>query len=505
MSYVIGLDIGTTSTIGILCNLESGKYHTSSRPVTLNSPHPGWAEEDPGQWWNNVCEICHELMSLAPSAQSELAGIGVTGMVPAVILLGRDDQLLRPSIQQSDARCGAEVEELLDEVDAHEFTLRTGNGINQQLVIAKLRWLEKNEPETYSKIATVFGSYDYINWMLTGQKRVERNWALEGGFVDLKTGLIEQSLTNLSHLPPSAFPQIIRSDDISGRVNEWAAHQTGLPFNVPVCGGAADHVASAFAAGVIEQGDVLLKFGGSGDILMTTTAPTPDPRMYLDFHLIPGLCMPNGCMATTGSLLNWATKTLLSGAQANADTLGEGIHQYLDTLASRIPPGSEGLTVLPYFLGEKTPIHDPFASGTIVGLGLHHEMGHVWRALLEGIAYAFRHHLDVMSDMGHIAQKVLASDGGSRSRIWMEIVANVIQRPIQLLQGHPGSCLGGAWAAAMATGVASDWQGVIQFVSYGEQIMPNSAYAALYDEGYERYCSLYAALKPWFRKFYRAQ
>ena len=504
MSYVIGLDIGTTSTIGILCDLESGKVHTASRPVTLNSPHPGWAEEDPEQWWNNVCEICHELMSSNPDAQSDLAGIGVTGMVPAVILLDRDDRLLRPSIQQSDARCGEVVEELLGEVDAHEFTLRTGNGVNQQLVITKLRWLEKHEPETYSKIATVFGSYDYINWRLTGEKRVERNWALEGGFVDLKTEVIEQNLTDLSHLPPTAFPQITRSDDIIGRISDRAAQQAGLPVNVPVCGGAADHVASAFAAGVIEEGDVLLKFGGAGDILMATAAPAPDPRMYLDFHLIPGLYMPNGCMATTGSLLNWAAKTLLSGAQANAEALGEGVHQYLDTLASRIHPGSEGVTALPYFLGEKTPIHDPFASGTVVGLGLHHEMGHVWRALLEGIAYAFRHHLDVMADMGHTAQKVLASDGGSRSRIWMEIVANVIQRPIQLLHGHPGSCLGGAWAAAMATGAKTDWQGVTQFVTYGEQVRPNPGYAPIYNEGYERYRSLYTTLKPWFRRFYNA-
>src|SRR5688572_24415015 len=173
MTYVIGLDIGTTSTIGILIGLPDRILHIASRPVTLTSRHPGWAEEDPEQWWTNACAIMRELTAAGGIAASDVAAVGVTGMLPAVVLLDDEGRLLRPSIQQSDARCAAEVAELRREVDEAAFTAKTGNGINQQLVIAKLRWIRKHEPEVFARIATVFGSYDYINWRLTGERAIE--------------------------------------------------------------------------------------------------------------------------------------------------------------------------------------------------------------------------------------------------------------------------------------------------------------------------------------------
>ena len=164
MSCVIGLDIGTTSTIGILIGLPDRRLASASRPVTLHHPHAGWAEEDPAQWWQNVCVIVRDLLRQAGFDGSAVKAVGVAGMVPAVVLLDDRGQLLRLSIQQSDGRCAKEVEELRAERDPDDFTRTTGNGINQQLVAAKLRWIERHEPEVFRRIATVFGSYDYINW-----------------------------------------------------------------------------------------------------------------------------------------------------------------------------------------------------------------------------------------------------------------------------------------------------------------------------------------------------
>lgn len=494
--YVIGLDIGTTSTIAALVAVPARVTATASRPVTLSSPHYGWAEEDPEEWWANACEVLAEVMQALPEG-ARLRGICVTGMLPAVVLLDADGQLLRPSIQQSDGRCGAEVRALAAEVPEADFLARTGNGINQQLVAAKLRWIETHEPEVFARIATVFGSYDFINLRLTGHRGVEHNWALEAGFIDLADHTIAGDLVALAHLPPGAIPPKHASHDIIGAVTAGAAAATGLPEGLPVFGGAADHIASALAAGLTAPGDVLLKFGGAGDIIVISDAVRADPRLFLDYHLVPGLYAPNGCMAATGSALNWFSGLLIPEPGPEPDA--EKPHRTLDRLAGAVPPGSDGLLCLPYLLGEKTPIHDPLARGTFTGLGLNHTRGHLWRALLESVAYAFRHHLEVLEEIGHHPRRLFASDGGSASRVWMQIMADVAGRPVQVLGNAHGSCAGAAWVAAVAAGTA-DWAEITTLVAYGELFEPDPVAKAVHDAGYRDFRALYEALKPFFHR-----
>lgn len=495
MTYVIGLDIGTTSTIGILIGLPDRILHIATRPVTLTARHPGWAEEDPEQWWSNAQSIVHELIEAGGIKPGDVGAIGVTGMLPAVVLLDDKGRLLRPSIQQSDARCAAEVAELRKVVDEAVFTAKTGNGVNQQLVIAKLLWIRKHEPEIFAKIATVFGSYDYINWRLTGERAVEQNWALEAGFVNLKDHRIDDGLVGLAGIPRDAVPRKTLSHELLGHVTEGAAKDLGLPAGIPVVAGAADHIASALAAGLTRPGDVLLKFGGSVDVLIATDRVAPDPRMYLDYHLVPGLYVPNGCMATGGSGLNWFVNNFAEGERPKAEAKGMSLHQWLDHLASAVPAGAEGVRILPYFLGEKTPIHDADVRGAILGLSLAHGPAHLWRALLEAYAYAIAHHIEVLNDMGHRTETYFASDGGSKSTVWMQIVADVLQKPVQRLAGHPGSCLGAAWTAAMGIGAAKDWSAISRFVSLADRLEPNPANARTYAEGYAAFRQLYPCLK----------
>jgi xylulokinase len=489
---VIGLDIGTTSTISIAVRVPDQILHMASRPVTLASLRPSWAEEDPAQWWSNTCEILRETIAALPDGPQSLAGLCVTGMLPAVVLLDEDGKVLRPSIQQSDGRCGEEVEGLKREIDEAAFLQRTGNGVNQQLVAAKLRWIARHEPDIFSRIATVFGSYDYINWRLTGRRAVEQNWALEAGFTDVASGKIADDLVALAGIPRSAVPDRTVTHEQMGTVTAEAARETGLPEGLPVFGGAADHIASALAAGIASNGDVLLKFGGAGDIVVAADKAMPDARLYLDYHLVPGLFAPNGCMASSGSALNWMAGLLVEG-----DT-DERPHVVLDRLAGEVAAGSDGVLCLPYFLGEKTPIHDPLARGTYIGLSLGNTKGHIWRALLEGVAYGFRHHIDVLADMGHAPRRFFASDGGTKSRVWMQIMADVIGAPVQLLDNPYGSSVGAAWVAAMGTGLATEWAGISSLATQGALIQPNPANREVYDNGYARYRAAYVALKPVF-------
>lgn len=487
MSLVLGLDIGTTSTIGILVDPAGEVRALASRPVRLSSPRPGWTEEDPTEWWDNVCALVPALLRQAGSNATAIEAVGVGGMLPAIVVLDDGGAVLRPSIQQSDGRSGAEVDALTGEQDTGAFLARTGNGINQQLAAPRLRWLARHEPQVFARIATVMGSYDYINFRLTGQRAVEQNWALEAGLTDLSENALADDLVALTGLPRSAVPRRVGSTEVLGRVTTEAASATGLAPGTRVVGGAADFIASALVAGVKEPGDVLLKFGGSIDVLTASDTARPDAQLYLDYHLLPGVYVPNGCMATGGSALNWFAATFAAGLVTGDET----VHQALDRLAAEVPAGADGLTVLPYFLGEKTPIHDPAARGVFEGLTLSHGLGHLWRALLEAYAYAIRHHLEVMNELGHGPRRFLVSDGGSQSAIWMQIVADVLGRPLRAMTGHPGTCLGAAWTAAMGTGLAETWNGIERFVKPGPEYIPDPATRATYDAGYPRFRTLY--------------
>lgn len=492
-SFFIGLDIGTTSTIGVLLAAPNAVVAVATRKTTLSSPHPGWAEEDPAEWWRNACAVLRELVAEVSDEIAALRGICVTGMVPALVLLDEAGAVLRPSIQQSDGRAAAEVEALRREVDETAFLARTGNGVNQQLIATKLRWLEKHEPDVFSKIRTVFGSYDYVNWRLTSVRGVEQNWALEAGIVDLADHSVRDDLVALTHLPRSAFPEKHASHSVLGAVSASAAAETGLPEGLSVFGGAADHIASALAAGLVAPGDVLLKFGGAGDIVISTDVARPDPRLFLDYHLAPGLYAPNGCMATSGSALNWLADLI------RLELPAVNPHAALDRLADAVAPGSDAVLCLPYFLGEKTPIQDPLARGAFIGLSLSHGAAHLWRALLEAVAYGFRHHVEVLSEIGFAPKRFLASDGGARSRVWMQIVADVLQSPIQLVDNAHGSAVGAGLFAAVASGDTMSWDVVRSLARLGEMVVPQARNATTYDFNYGRYRALYLALKPIFR------
>jgi xylulokinase len=501
MSILLGLDIGTTSTIGILVESEGRTLATAARPVDLHSPHPGWAEEDPEQWWSNVAAVIRDLLAQAAIAPRKIAAVGVTGMVPALLLLDAEGKPIRRSIQQSDSRTAAEVAAMRAAFDERDFVRRTGNGINQQLVAPKLRWLARHEPDAFARIATILGAYDWIGWKLTGALSLERNWALEAGFLDVGGVAPSPDLVAAGGIAPQCLPKLRDAHEVIGVVSAEAAAATGLAPGTPVVAGCADHVASAFVAGVRAPGDLLIKFGGAGDILLATSAPQPDPRIFLDHHLVPGLFLPNGCMASSGAVLNWVVRHFGGAEAAEAASQGITPHALLDRRAEAVAPGAAGLLLLPYFLGEKTPLHDAHARGTLVGLGLHHGLAHVWRAALEAVCFGFRHHIEILDEIGHPVTRVIASDGGAASGLWMRIAAGVLGRPVQLLHGHPGSCLGAAYVAGMGIGAFPDWAQITRFVAPAGVVQPDTAWVARYDalyplwrDVYERLRTLYPAL-----------
>lgn len=489
---VIGIDIGTTNTKGVLASTTGELIAVASREATLYSPEPTWAEGDAQQWWANSKSIVSELMVAADDYR--VRALGVSGMVPTLIPLDASGTPLRRSIQQNDARASAQIAEMEHRFGQDRFFERTGGSINQQVLAPKLRWLAEHEPGVLERAEVFCGSYDYIAYRLTGQLFAEHNWALESGLLDIATNAWSDELLVLGGINATRVPSVRASHEIVGEVSRSAAVETGLPAGTPVIAGVADHVASAFAAGASGAGDLLLKYGGAGDILYSLGSLKTDPRLFIDHHVVPGLYYLNGCMATSGSLVKWFAANFCSADEAAARQAGQPLYAYLDQQAAALPPGSDGLVLLPYFLGEKTPLHDTFARGTVVGLGLNHGRHHLFRAVLEGVAYGFRHHVDVLQELSLEPARILASDGGAASDLWLQITADVIGRPVQRVIGHPGSSLGAAFVAGKAVGLFDDWSEVGKYISLSEPFEPRDAARAAYDEYYALYRETYRRL-----------
>jgi xylulokinase len=490
----LGIDVGTSATKLVLLDPEVGLVGDVTEPAGYDSPHAGWAEADAEGWWANVCRGVPKLLTAAGRPAQDVGGVGVSGMVPAIVLLGDRDEVLRPSIQQNDARAVSEIDWIRERTDAADILRRTGSPVTQQSVAPKLRWLRIHEPELMDSVAHVCGSYDFIVHRLTGAWSIERNWALESGLYDLTTAEWDDDMLALAEAPRAWFGPICRPADVVGSVTPAAAAATGLKAGTPVVAGTADHVASAFSAGVIRPGDLLVKLGSSGDVLYCTRDARVDPRLFLDFHLADDRFLPNGCMAASGSLLVWFRDRFAPG-QSFAS---------LDAEAASVPPGSEGLLILPYFLGEKTPIFDPRARGTIIGLTLSHSRGHVFRALLEGISFGFRHHLEVLRGLGTLPVRARCTNGGADSLLWRQITADVLGLPLERLAGHPGSSLGAAFLAGKGVGAFAEWAEIERFVAVADTIEPDPAAASTYDALYPLFRETYERLKDVYPRLAQA-
>jgi len=481
-TVTLGIDIGSSATKAVLVDLERGVIASASRPVALISPQPGWAEAEPGVWWHNVSSLVGELLVSSGLSSNDVTAVACAGMVPAVLCLDSSGNPLAPAILQNDARATAEITELSDELESVDLLQRTGSVLSQQSVAPTVRWLQRQQHELWSETSLVVGSYDWMAIALGARPHIEQNWALESGLFDFD-GQPVQEVWDAVGLDRRLVPEIVQSSSIVGEVSPQAAAHTGLRAGTAIAVGGADHVLSAYGAGLAEQGDWLIKLGGAGDILAVSQDPLLDRRLYLDAHPVSGLWLPNGCMATSGSLLRWL-QAIFGGP-----ALGT-----LDEEAAREDPAA--LICLPYFLGEKSPHHDPDLRGAFIGLHLGTSRGSMYRAALEAIAYGFRQHQEILTELDLKLGQPRVTNGGSKSTLWKQILADVLQQPLSPVIDHPGASLGAAIAAAMGTGVMASWDAIGEFVRLGPPIEPRSETAAVYEEGYTLYNTLDTAIRP---------
>lgn len=473
---LLGIDIGTASSKGVLVSTDGRIIARASRPHETSYPHPGWVEHDAESvWWADFLELARELV---PAAEGrEIAGLGVSGIGPVLLPADGGGKPLRPAILYGvDTRATEEIAELTEEFGADEILRRGGSALSSQAVGPKIRWLAKREPEVYQRTEMLLMCSSYLVHRLTGRYVLDHHSASQcDPLYDLQArGWSADWAQRVA--PGLPLPELAWPTEVVGRVTAQAAAETGLPEGLPVTAGTVDAWAEATSVGVREPGEVMLMYGTTMFFVQVLTDVQPHPALWGTCGAFPDTYTLAAGMATSGAVTQWLR------------SLVDGDFAQLVEEASKVPAGSRGLLLLPYFAGERTPIFDPDARGVLAGLTTSHGRAELYRAALEGIGFGVRHNLAAMGEAGGTARRLVAVGGGTQGGLWTQIVSDITGQEQQIPAETVGAAYGNALLAGLGTGTAvapEAWNPVTRTVR------PNPEHTERYDEFFRHYRDLY--------------
>ncbi len=475
-AVLLGIDIGTSSTKGVLVTEDGGVLASVARAHGTSMPRPGWFEHDAeATWWQDVCAVSRELLA---RAKVEVAGVCFSGIGPCCLVADKDGRPLRPAILYGvDTRAEEEIIELTERLGADRILARGGSPLTAQAVGPKLLWLARHEPAVFERSRRLFMASSYALYRLTGEYVLDHHSASQSDpLYDVRAGGWAEDwaedLAGPIQLPPLRWP-----GEIAGFVTAEGAAATGIPAGIPVAAGTIDAWSEAVSVGVREPGEAMVMYGTTMFFIAVSERPVMDRRLWGTAGAFPGTFTLAGGMAASGSVLAWGR-----------ELAGVDYRQLIDEAAD-VVPGAGGLLVLPYFAGERTPIFDTRARGAIFGLTLGHRRAHVFRALLEGTAYGARHNLETFQDAGICLERVVAVGGGTASELWPQIVSDVTG----LDQDVPAVTIGAAYGDAFFAGVATGCvEPGTRWATVARVIEPDPRAKERYDALYALYRRAYA-------------
>jgi xylulokinase len=482
----VGLDVGTSSTKAVAVRPDGSVVATQVAAHGVDHPRSGWFEQDAGAvWWDQSADVLSELMRDPAVDPAAVRAVAVSGMGPCVVLADCDGRTLTPGVLYGiDSRASVEIEELARELGAAEVLARTGSPLTSQAIGPKLRWLQRHHPDAWARAREWYGPAGLMVRKLTGRYVIDHHTASQCvPLYDLERGSwawdwVEQVA------PALPMPELASADHIVGEVTAVAAERTGLRAGTPVLAGTIDAWAEAHSVGVRRPGELMVMYGSTMFLIGVVEAGRGHPGLWLTAGLTAGSRTLAAGLATSGLLADWIART----TGQDIDTLAES--------SGRVAPGADGLLMLPFFAGERSPLFDPDARGVIVGLELRHGPAHLLRAAYEGIAMGVRHNVELFDAFGGIGGhrwRAVAVGGGTKAKVWAQIVSDVTGLPQEVPTVTVGAAYGNAQLAATAVGLVgpdTDW------VTTADLIQPRSKVRGLYDERYAAYRELYQATRP---------
>ena len=498
---LIGIDVGTGGTRVLLVN-TAGKVvgSTVQEHTPFHSPKPGWAEQDPEDWWQAAVHAIPALLKATRTAPEEIAAVGLSGQMHGAVLLDATDRVLRPALIWCDQRTAAEAAWLTMQLGAKRLIQLTSNPALTNFTLTKLLWVRTHEPAIWGQFRSFLLPKDYVRFRLTGEKAIDVADASGTLLLNVAGRRWSREMLEAVDMPKSILPALCECHEIVGTVTVEAASLTGLRAGTPVVAGAGDQAAGALGMGIVRPGDVSATIGTSGVVFAATDQPFLDPhgRLHTFCHAVPGRWHVMGVTQAAGLSLRWFRDTFVSTEDSDG-------YARLGEAAATVSAGADGLLWAPYLMGERTPHLDPEARGALVGLTASHRQPHIVRAIMEGVAFSLKDTLSIFAEVGVPARAIRLGGGGARSPIWRQIQADVYGQTVEIVAAEEGAAYGAALLAGVGAGVWPSADAACDAViRVDHRIAPQPSDSAKLQELYALYRRLYPSLQPIFHGLHAA-
>lgn len=494
LSYLIGIDVGTTGCKSAVFNRKGEPLAVSSQDYDTSKPTPDAAEQSPEQWWKAVRKTTNDVLSEEGIEESNLASIGICGQMHSAALLDSSMEVIRPSITWMDQRSVGEVEELKSDIGEDKLRSITANFPTTTYTLPHLLWLKKNDNESFQKVRHILLPKDYIKFKLTGELSTDYSDASGTFLMDYSSREWSEDLLNYLGWSEKHLPPLGKSTEVIGEVTDEASRKAGLPDGTPVVAGSADQTAGAVGMGSIKENQVTSLIGTAGVLSANSRTARPDPegRLMCWAHAVPGLWQNLGVMQTSGATLRWFREEVGEKGREHGSGSGKASYDRYNEAARSVPAGSRGLVFLPYLEGERTPHWDSNARGMFFGITSEHQKKHFIRAIMEGVSYSLRDSTEIMDELGIDIAKIRVTGGGYKSNIWRQIVADITGKKIQYSTVKEGSAFGAALLSGIGTGVYPDFEEAVErTVTSEEATIPRKENREIYKKLHDIYQRLY--------------
>lgn len=487
---LVGIDLGAGSLKVSIIMADGSLVSEASASVATSSPHPGWSEQNPDDWWLAACDALRRVLAASGRPASDIAAISFSAGAHTAVLEDANGQVIRPAILWNDQRSRGETQALRNKADDRILEIGA-NRANPTWTLPQMMWLRANEPEVFARVKRFYVAKDWLRAQFTDTWETDTIDALGTLMIDAKTAEWSKELCGMIGWPMETLPPIVKPSAVVGRVTAKAAQATGLAEGTPVVCGTSDTAAETFGAGMVREGIGVVKLATAATVNVLSPVARPDFSLINYYHVVPDHWYVIAATNSCASAHKWLRDTFFRREGED----GSAVFDAMDARAAAVKPGSEGLFFHPYLNGERSPYWDPLLRADFVGAGFNHGSGHFARALYEGVAYSLRDCLEVMKSKGLGFSTARLTGGGAKSALWRQIVADVLNITVELPAVADAS-FGAALLAGVGIGVFKDEReaaGVVRIVS---RATPDPARAAIYDQGFPIYRDIQAALAP---------
>ena len=503
MAYVIGVDCGTSGTKTVLFDEAGSVIASKTIEYPMYQPQNGYAEQWPGDWSNAMIDTIKAVMAQSGVSKDDVKGIGISGQMHGLVMLDKDNNVIRPSIIWCDQRTAKEVEWMNENVGEKKLIEITANPALTGWTAAKILWVKNNEPENFAKIAHILLPKDFLRFVLTNEYATEVSDASGMQLLDVPNRKWSDELISAFGLDKSWFGKVYESCEVTGTLTKCMAEELGLNEGTIVVGGAGDNAAAAIGTGVCEDGKAFTTIGTSGVVFAHTSSISIDPkgRVHTCCAAVPGSWHVMGVTQGAGLSLKWFRDNFCGSEKETAKYMGVDEYYLMDKQAETVPVGANRLLYLPYLMGERTPHLDPNARGVFFGLSAMHTKKEMLRAVMEGVSYSLRDCVEVFRDMDINVSDMMACGGGGSSPLWRSMLADLYNCPVKTAASKEGPALGVALLALTGAGVYSSVPEACKAVVKTDKIQqPDAAKVPEYEKYYQLYREIYPALKASFAK-----